>query len=123
MITSTTPGPAASAPLAAADPIRYDAGDLRHPGAQARMRQLLAREGLAIFRGARNRAEVLMAAGTMMTVLPHPDSMARTFAREISPPDRIVVIRVTGQPASPHPGAAPRSAARTAPTCSDSGQT
>ena len=95
MITSTTPGPAASARLAAADPSRYDAGDLRHPGAQARMRQLLAREGLAIFRGARNRAEVLMAAGTLMTVLPHPDSG----------PDGITAITDLGS-AGEHPGAA-----------------
>lgn len=95
MITSTTPGPAASASPTAADPSRYDAGDLRHPGAQARIRQLLAREGLAIFRCARNRAEVLTAAGTMMTVLPHPDSG----------PDGITAITDLGA-AGDHPGAA-----------------
>ena len=38
------------------------------------MRQLLARDGFAVFHGAHNRAEMLMAAATMMTVLPHPDS-------------------------------------------------
>jgi hypothetical protein len=94
MTTSTTSGPAL-ARFAAADPSRYDAGDLRHPGAQVRMRQLLAREGLAIFNGARSRAEVLMAAGTMMTVLPHPDSG----------PDGITAITDLGA-AGEHPGAA-----------------
>lgn len=95
MITSTTPGLAANPHLAAADPSRYDAGDLRHPGGRARMRQLLARDGLAVFHGAHNRAEMLMAAATMMTVLPHPDSG----------PDGITAITDLGA-AGEHPGAA-----------------
>jgi hypothetical protein len=35
-VAAVSPGRAASARLAAADPSRYDAGDLRHPGAQSR---------------------------------------------------------------------------------------
>ncbi|HUY51791.1 MAG TPA: hypothetical protein VMV92_39850 [Streptosporangiaceae bacterium] len=94
MITLPASCPAASSHHPAAGARRYDAGDLRHPQALARIRELLAGEGLAIFRGTRGRGGVLRAAGTVLTVLPHPDAG----------PDGITVITDLGA-AGDHPGA------------------
>jgi|SRR5882724_11905856 len=58
----------------------YDIGDLRTPQATARLRQQLAKDGLALFHGTSTPASLLAAAATVMTVLPHP-TQTRTASR------------------------------------------
>jgi Taurine catabolism dioxygenase TauD, TfdA family len=53
---------------------RYDAGDLRRPRGLARMSELLAAEGLALFHGRHNRTAVLQAASAILAVRRHPDA-------------------------------------------------
>jgi alpha-ketoglutarate-dependent taurine dioxygenase len=52
----------------------YAAGNLHDPQALPRVRQLLSRDGLALFRSVGSRAEVLALARALMTVFPHPDA-------------------------------------------------
>ncbi len=74
---------------------RYDAGDVNRPQGLARVSELLAAEGLALFRGADRRTAVLRAASAVLTVRPHPDA----------DPDGITVITYLGA-AGDLPGAA-----------------
>lgn len=53
---------------------RYDAGDLRRPRGLARMSDLLAAEGLALFRGVHTRTAVIQAASAILAVRRHPDA-------------------------------------------------
>lgn len=76
---ATTHGPAVRAD-------RYDAGDVSRPRGLARMSELLATEGLAVFHGARSRTAVQQAASTILTARPHPDA----------DPDGITVITDLG---------------------------
>ena len=74
----TTHGPAIAG--------RYDAGDVSRPQGLARMSELLAAEGLALFHGADSRTAVLQTASAVVTVRPHPDA----------DPDGITVITDRG---------------------------
>ena len=76
---ATTDGPAVRAD-------RYDAGDVSRPQGLARMSELLAIEGLALFHGACSRTAVLQAASMLLIARPHPDA----------DPDRITVITDRG---------------------------
>jgi hypothetical protein len=49
---------------------RYDAGDVSRPQGLARISELLAAEGLALFHGADSRTAVLQAASAVLTVRP-----------------------------------------------------
>lgn len=53
---------------------RYNAGDLRRPQGLARVSELLAAEGLALFRDVHTRTAVLQAASAILTVRRHPDA-------------------------------------------------
>lgn len=74
---------------------RYDAGDVSRPQGLARMSELIAAEGLALFHGPDSRTAVLQAASAVLTVRPHPDA----------DPDGITVITDLG-PAGDLPGTA-----------------
>ena len=74
---------------------RYDAGDVNRPQGLARMSELLAAGGLALFHGADSRTAVLQAASAVLTIRPHPDA----------DPDGITMITDLGA-AGDLPGAA-----------------
>lgn len=65
---------------------RYDAGDVSQPQGLARMSELLAVEGLALFHGAHSRTAVVQAASKLLIARPHPDA----------DPDGITVITDRG---------------------------
>lgn len=75
----TTHGPAVRAD-------RYNSEDVNRPQGLARMSELLATEGLALFHGAHSRTAVLEAASMILTTRPHPDA----------DPDGITVITDLG---------------------------
>lgn len=65
---------------------RYDAGDVSQPQGLARIAELLAVEGLALFHSADSRTAALQAASKFLVARPHPDA----------DPDGITVITDRG---------------------------